>query len=81
MDITGSITGNLSGSVGSVTGAVGSVTGAVGSVTGLTASDVGAIKTQTDKLTFTVANQVDSNVQSINDVTLVGDGVGTPMGA
>lgn len=34
MDITGDITGNLSGSVGSVTGAVGSVTGAVGSVTG-----------------------------------------------
>lgn len=33
MDITGNITGNLSGSVGSVTGAVGSVTGAVGSVT------------------------------------------------
>ncbi len=29
MDITGNITGNLSGSVGSVTGAVGSVTGAV----------------------------------------------------
>jgi hypothetical protein len=39
MDITGSITGNLSGSVGSVTGAVGSVTGAVGSVTG----DVGGL--------------------------------------
>lgn len=34
MNITGDITGNLSGSVGSVTGAVGSVTGAVGSVTG-----------------------------------------------
>jgi hypothetical protein len=33
-DMTGDITGNLSGSVGSVTGAVGSVTGAVGSVTG-----------------------------------------------
>src|SRR3990167_8279955 len=33
MDITGDITGNLSGSVGSVSGAVGSVTGAVGSVT------------------------------------------------
>ncbi len=32
MDIVGSITGNLSGSVGSVSGAVGSVTGAVGSV-------------------------------------------------
>jgi hypothetical protein len=34
MNITGDITGNISGSVGSVTGAVGSVTGAVGSVTG-----------------------------------------------
>lgn len=32
MNITGDITGNLSGSVGSVTGAVGSVTGAVGSI-------------------------------------------------
>lgn len=60
--ITGNITGNLSGSVGSVTGAVGSVTGAVGSVAGLTASDVGAIKTTTDKFVFTVANQVDCNV-------------------
>jgi hypothetical protein len=43
MDIVGSITGNLSGSVGSVTGAV-------GSVTGLTAADVGAIKAKTDNL-------------------------------
>ena len=33
MNITGDVTGNLSGSVGSVTGAVGSVTGAVGSLT------------------------------------------------
>lgn len=41
------------------------VTGAVGSVTGLTASDVGAIKTQTDKLAFSVANQIDANVLSI----------------
>lgn len=51
MNITGDITGNLSGSVGSVTGAVGSVTGnvggsvasvvgAVGSVTGLTAANL-----------------------------------------
>jgi len=81
MNITGNITGNLSGSVGSVTGAVGSVTGAVGSVTGLTASDVGAIKAKTDSLTFTVAGQVDSNVQSINDVTITGDGqAGTEFG-
>lgn len=34
VDITGNVTGNLSGSVGSVSGAVGSVTGAVGSITG-----------------------------------------------
>ena len=47
----------------------------IATVTGLTASDVGAIKTQTDKLTFTVANQVDSNVQSVNDVLLQGAGV------
>lgn len=88
MNITGNITGNLSGSVGSVTGAVGSVTGAVGSVTGavgsvtgLTASDVGAIKTQTDKLVFTVANQVDANIQYVNDVAVTGTGAaGTPWG-
>lgn len=36
MDIVGSITGNLSGSVGSVTGAVGSVTGVIGQMTGIT---------------------------------------------
>lgn len=41
-NMTGNVTGNLSGSVGSVTGAVGSVTGAVGSVTGLTASNLDA---------------------------------------
>ncbi len=81
MDIVGNITGNLSGSVGSVSGAVGSVTGAVGSVTGLTASDVGAIKTKTDSLTFTVAGQVDANIQRINDVTITGNGgVGTEFG-
>ena len=85
--ITSTITGNLTGSVGSVTGAVGSVTGAVGSVTGavgsvtgLTAADVGAIKTQTDKFVFTVANQVDANIQYVNDVAVNGDGGATPWG-
>lgn len=69
--LTANITGNLSGSAGSVTGAV-------GSVTGMTASDVGAIKTKTDQLTFTKANEIDANVQSLNGVTLTGDGgVGT----
>ena len=51
---TANITGNLSGSVGSVTG--------------LTASDIAAIKAKTDSLTFTVAGQVDSNMQYVNDV-------------
>jgi hypothetical protein len=60
MDIVGNITGNLSGSVGSVTG--------------LTASDVNAIKTKTDSLTFTVANVLDANIQRINDVAITGDG-------
>ena len=36
INITGNITGNLSGTVGSVTGAVGSVTGNVGGVSGVT---------------------------------------------
>jgi hypothetical protein len=35
-NLTGNITGNLSGSVGSVTGPVGSVTGTVGSIAGVT---------------------------------------------
>lgn len=41
---------------------------------------VDAIKVQTDKLTFTVANQVDANVQYINDTALTGDGGATPWG-
>jgi len=39
-----------------------------------------AIKVQTDKLTFTVANQVDANMQYINDTALTGNGSGTPWG-
>jgi hypothetical protein len=72
--VTGNVGGNVTGSVGSVVGAVGSVAGAVGSVTGLTASDVGAIKAKTDSLAFTVAGQVDSNVQYVNDVLVNGTG-------
>lgn len=72
--VTGNVGGNVTGSVGSVVGAVGSVTGAVGSVTGLTASDVGAIKAKTDSLTFTVAGQVDANIQYVNDVLVTGTG-------
>jgi uncharacterized protein YoxC len=41
---------------------------------------VDAIKAKTDSLTFTVASQVDANVQAINDVALTGDGDVTPWG-
>lgn len=42
---------------------------------------VDAIKAKTDSLTFTVAGQVDANVQSINDVAITGNGqVGTEFG-
>jgi hypothetical protein len=43
-------------------------------------TDTNAIKVQTDKLTFTVANQLDANVQSVNDAALTGDGDATPWG-
>lgn len=74
----GSVTGNVGGNVA---GSVASVTGAVGSVTGLTASDVGAIKTKTDQLTFTVANKLDANIRAVNSVTVNGVGSsGSPWG-
>jgi hypothetical protein len=42
---------------------------------------VDAIKAKTDSLTFTVAGQVDANVQSVNDTTLTGNGSAlTPWG-
>lgn len=40
---------------------------------------VDAVKAKTDSLTFTVAGQVDANIQSINDVTIVGDGSAVPF--
>ena len=44
-------------------------------------TEVGAIKTKTDSLTFTVAGQVDANIQSVNDVTVTGNGqAGTEWG-
>jgi hypothetical protein len=35
---------------------------------------IASIKTKTDSLTFTVAGQVDANIQSVNDVTVTGTG-------
>lgn len=44
-------------------------------------SVVDAIKAKTDSLTFTKTGEVDANVQSINDVTITGDGApGTEFG-
>ena len=37
-------------------------------------SQVEAIKTETDKLTFTDGVNIDANIQKVNDVTVIGDG-------
>ena len=52
-DLTGNITGNVSGSVGSVSGAVGSVTGSVGSVAG---NVVGSVASVTNPVSITTAS-------------------------
>lgn len=41
---------------------------------------VDAVKVKTDQMVFTKANELDVNLQSVNDVTVNGDGSGTPMG-
>lgn len=46
---------------------------AAASDTGLTAN-LAAVRAKTDSLTFTVAGQVDANIQSVNDVTVTGTG-------
>lgn len=63
-NLTGSITGNLSGSVGSVTGAVGSVTGAVGSVTGNVGGSVGSVVGAVGSVTGNVGGNVTGSVGS-----------------
>lgn len=67
-NMTGSITGSLSGSVGSVTGAVGSVTGSVGSVTGSVASvtgSVGSVTGAVGSVTGNVGGNVTGSVGSL----------------
>lgn len=54
---------------------------ALSTVAGYIDTEVAAIKAKTDSLTFTVAGQVDANIQSVNDVTVNGNGsAGTPWG-
>lgn len=44
-------------------------------------TEVAAIKAKTDSLTFTVAGQVDANIQAVNDITVNGAGTaGSPWG-
>jgi len=43
-------------------------------------TEIAAIKAKTDQLTFTVANQVDANIQSINDTAIVGNGASPKFG-
>lgn len=42
-------------------------------------TEVAAIKAKTDNLTFTSGTDLDVNVQKINDVTITGNGSGTPF--
>lgn len=46
----------------------------ISAIAGYVDTEVAAIKVKTDQLTFTVAGQVDSNVQYVNDVQVDGDG-------
>lgn len=93
--VSGNVNGNVAGSVGSVTGSVGSVTGLTASnldttvssrlaTAGYTAPDnasITGIKAKTDSLTFTVAGRVDSNIRSVNNTNVTGNGTaGTPWG-
>jgi hypothetical protein len=92
--VTGAV-GSVTGAVGSVTGNVGgNVTGSVGSVAtgGITAASfaadaITAAKVASDVgteiaaavLTAADANPIASNIQEINDVTITGDGSGSPF--
>lgn len=79
--VTGNVGGNVTGSVGSVVGlTVANLDAAVSTrlaTAGYTAPDntsITSIKAKTDSLTFTVAGQVDSNIQYVNDVQVNGTG-------
>lgn len=51
-------------------------------VSGLTSTEsikLDNINTKTDPLTFTKSNELDANIQSINGVTITGDGSATPF--
>lgn len=86
--VAGNVGGNVIGSVGSVTGlTVSNLDATISSrlsTAGYTAPDntsITAIKAKTDSLTFTVAFQLDSNIQYVNDTQINGAGTaGNPWG-
>ncbi len=87
-NITGDITGNLSGSVGSVTGAVGSVTGAVGSVTARVTANTDQLAGQTVSaaagVTFPASVASPTNITSATgvDITkILGTSISAPATA
>src|SRR6266550_2121560 len=47
---------------------------AAGISSGAFVSELSGIKTKTDKLTYTTANQVDANIHSVNNITVTGSG-------
>ncbi len=59
---------------------ISALTTAVGVIDDFLDTEIAAIKTVTDKFVFTVANEVNANVQSINDAAVLGNGGGTPWG-
>jgi len=73
-DMKGTDSAALASVLGAAVGA--SISADIAAVKAQTA----AVKVQTDKLQFTVARHVDSNLQYVNDVALVGDGGATPWG-
>jgi len=77
-NLTGDITGNLSGSVGSVTGSVGSVTGAVGSVTGAVGSVTGNVGGNVVGSVASVTNAV--TVGTINSNVITASAIATDAG-
>jgi hypothetical protein len=52
---------------------------ALGTADDAVLAQVALVKAKTDQLVFTKANEIDANVQSINGVTIVGDGSITPF--
>jgi hypothetical protein len=57
------------------------LTTALGTADDAVLAQIALVKAKTDSLTFTVAGEIDANIQSVNDVTVTGDGqTGTEWG-